>query len=174
MDNPLQPSDPARATLRASDMDRERVATVLRDNYAEGRLSLEEMQERLEQAYASKTLGELDTLTRDLPQLSASTRPTAAVPVTDRIANRRRIRDRVLTYVILMLFLIAIWATSGRHGSFWPIWPILVGALILAFDVLHLEHPGAGRRRHRDRAEHRCERWERRTGRGWDDRDDTR
>ena len=55
MDDPLQPSDPARVSVRASDMDRERVADVLRDSYADGRLTLEEMQERLDQAYAGKT-----------------------------------------------------------------------------------------------------------------------
>jgi hypothetical protein len=154
-------------------MDRERVATVLRDSYADGRLTLEELQERLDQAYASKTLGELDTLTRDLPQQAAPTPSVPAVPARDRAAINRRVRDRVLTYVILMLFLIAIWAASGRHGSFWPIWPMLVGALILAFDVLHLEQPGTARRRqrHLDRADRR---WERRSGSRQDERDNTR
>jgi hypothetical protein len=154
-------------------MDRERVATVLRDSYADGRLTLEELQERLDQAYASKTLGELDTLTRDLPQQAAPAPSVPAVPARDRAAINRRVRDRVLTYVILMLFLIAIWAASGRHGSFWPIWPMLVGALILAFDVLHLEQPGTARRRqrHLDRADRR---WERRSGSRQDERDNTR
>ncbi|MFD0349018.1 DUF1707 domain-containing protein [Kitasatospora aburaviensis] len=53
--------------MRASDADRERVAELLRDAYAEGRLDVEEHAERIEAAYAAKTLGDLVPLTRDLP-----------------------------------------------------------------------------------------------------------
>ncbi|MFB7378461.1 DUF1707 SHOCT-like domain-containing protein [Kitasatospora purpeofusca] len=57
----------AEAEIRASDADRERVAELLRDAYAEGRLDVEEHAERIEAAYAAKTLGDLVPLTRDLP-----------------------------------------------------------------------------------------------------------
>ncbi|GAA0680702.1 DUF1707 domain-containing protein [Kitasatospora atroaurantiaca] len=57
----------AEAELRASDADRERVADLLRDAYAEGRLTMEEHSERIEAAYNAKTFGELAPLTRDLP-----------------------------------------------------------------------------------------------------------
>ncbi|MFE2104258.1 DUF1707 domain-containing protein [Kitasatospora sp. NPDC059463] len=57
----------AEAEMRASDADRERVAELLRDAYAEGRLDVEEHAERIEAAYAAKTLGDLVPLTRDLP-----------------------------------------------------------------------------------------------------------
>ncbi|WP_051812125.1 DUF1707 domain-containing protein [Kitasatospora sp. MBT63] len=61
-------ADPvAEAELRASDADREVVAELLRDAYAEGRLSVEEHAERIEAAYSAKTFGELAPLTRDLP-----------------------------------------------------------------------------------------------------------
>ena len=53
--------------LRASDADRERTVVALRDHAGEGRLSLEEFSERMEQAYRARTLSELDSLTRDLP-----------------------------------------------------------------------------------------------------------
>ncbi|MFI2432466.1 DUF1707 domain-containing protein [Streptomyces sp. NPDC018693] len=53
--------------LRASDADRERVAEVLRDALAEGRLDMEEFEERLEATYRARTYGELTPLTRDLP-----------------------------------------------------------------------------------------------------------
>ncbi|MFD8915718.1 DUF1707 domain-containing protein [Streptomyces sp. NPDC059575] len=53
--------------LRASDADRERVAEVLRDALAEGRLDMQEFEERLEGAYTARTYGELAPLTRDLP-----------------------------------------------------------------------------------------------------------
>lgn len=62
------------AELRASDADRERIAELLRDAYAEGRLTVEEHSERIEAAYNARTLGELAPLTRDLP----AHRPVAA------------------------------------------------------------------------------------------------
>jgi hypothetical protein len=55
------------AEMRASDSDRERIAELLRDAYAEGRLTMEEHSERIEAAYAARTLGDLVPLTRDLP-----------------------------------------------------------------------------------------------------------
>ncbi|GAA1254389.1 hypothetical protein GCM10009665_51310 [Kitasatospora nipponensis] len=57
----------ADADLRAADADRERIADLLRDAYAEGRLTMEEHAERIEAAYGARTLGELAVLTRDLP-----------------------------------------------------------------------------------------------------------
>ncbi|MFJ4774848.1 DUF1707 domain-containing protein [Streptomyces sp. NPDC088762] len=53
--------------LRASDADRDRVVERLRDAVAEGRLDMEEFEERLEAAYTSRTYAELEPLTKDLP-----------------------------------------------------------------------------------------------------------
>ncbi|MFF4310650.1 DUF1707 SHOCT-like domain-containing protein [Streptomyces sp. 900105755] len=58
--------------LRASDADRERVAEVLRDALAEGRLDMEEFEERLEATYQARTYGELTPITRDLPAATPS------------------------------------------------------------------------------------------------------
>ncbi|MDT0435862.1 MULTISPECIES: DUF1707 domain-containing protein [Streptomyces] len=60
-------TDDAVPELRASDADRDRVAEILRDALAEGRLDMEEFEERLEAAYRARTYGELTPLTRDLP-----------------------------------------------------------------------------------------------------------
>ncbi|KES07134.1 hypothetical protein BU52_11125 [Streptomyces toyocaensis] len=59
--------DAAAPDLRASDADRERVADVLRDALAEGRLDMEEFGERLDATYRARTYGELAPITRDLP-----------------------------------------------------------------------------------------------------------
>src|SRR6516162_8498292 len=53
--------------IRASDRERDNVVDVLRDAYTEGRLTLEEFDERTSAAYASKTWGDLRELTADLP-----------------------------------------------------------------------------------------------------------
>ncbi|MGP2442825.1 DUF1707 SHOCT-like domain-containing protein [Streptomyces sp. JW3] len=53
--------------LRASDADRDRIADMLREAHAEGRLSADEHAERVEGVLAAKTVGELDGFVRDLP-----------------------------------------------------------------------------------------------------------
>jgi hypothetical protein len=63
--------------MRASDSDRDRVAEALREAAAEGRLSMEELDERLDQVFASKTYAELVPITADLP--SSGTNPANAV-----------------------------------------------------------------------------------------------
>ena len=68
--------------LRASDADREQVATVLSTAYAEGRLTREEHDERIDQLMAAKTFDDLIPITRDLvvvgtPTPSASQQPSS-------------------------------------------------------------------------------------------------
>ncbi|MFF3844727.1 DUF1707 domain-containing protein [Streptomyces sp. NPDC002328] len=58
--------------LRASDADRERVAEVLRDALAEGRLDMTEFEERLDATYRARTYGELTPITRDLPDAAGA------------------------------------------------------------------------------------------------------
>lgn len=53
--------------MRASDGDRDRYAAVLQDAYAEGRLSRDEYDERLEAVFTAKTYAELEPLVADLP-----------------------------------------------------------------------------------------------------------
>ncbi|MGW9023124.1 DUF1707 SHOCT-like domain-containing protein [Streptomyces sp. NPDC055722] len=60
-----QPVPPAE--LRCSDADRDRIADILRDALAEGRLTAEEHAERVEGVLNAKTVGELDRFVRDLP-----------------------------------------------------------------------------------------------------------
>ena len=62
---PYRPGDPS--LLRASDADRHRVADILRDAAGEGRLEIDELDERLEAAYAARTYADLATITADLP-----------------------------------------------------------------------------------------------------------
>jgi len=150
MSDPMAPgAQTGDGSIRASDADREKVATTLRDQFAEGRLTFDELQERLEQTYGSKTLGELEPLTKDLP-VPAATSPPASKDALEE-ARKKRLANRIVTYVVLMLFLTLIWFASGRHGSFWPIWPIIVGGFILAMDVLGIERGGARRRRRYER-----------------------
>jgi hypothetical protein len=53
--------------IRISDADRERVTARLRDHYAEGRLSSEELDERITTTLSAKTFGDLRGVMADLP-----------------------------------------------------------------------------------------------------------
>nr|WP_031062509.1 DUF1707 domain-containing protein [Streptomyces ochraceiscleroticus] len=58
---------PAEAAIRASDADRDRIAAILREALAEGRLDAEEHAERIDGVYRAKAMGELEPLIGDLP-----------------------------------------------------------------------------------------------------------
>ncbi len=65
--------------LRVGDAEREAVAAELREHYAQGRLTIDDFNHRLDAAFAARTRGDLDALTRDLP----STRPAGTpLPAT--------------------------------------------------------------------------------------------
>jgi hypothetical protein len=75
------PAVPDKGNLRASDADRERVAEILREAAGDGRLTMEELDERLDAVYAAKTYAELEPVTKDLP--AAGSAPVQApAPVT--------------------------------------------------------------------------------------------
>lgn len=87
----LQKPDPhPPADLRASDADRDRIADILREALAEGRLTADEHAERVEGVLSAKTVGELEVFIRDLPAAHerrtapawtpAANRPTDAIP----------------------------------------------------------------------------------------------
>jgi hypothetical protein len=63
---PLNVGPIAGGNLRASDADRDQVATLLTTAYAEGRLTRDEHDERLDQLMAAKTFDDLMPITRDL------------------------------------------------------------------------------------------------------------
>ncbi|MET7698474.1 DUF1707 domain-containing protein [Streptomyces sp. NPDC005485] len=76
---PAEPAD-----WRCSDADRDRVADILRDALAEGRLTAEEHAERVEGVLAAKTVGELEPFVRDLPAAHAG----RATPAYGAVPNR--------------------------------------------------------------------------------------
>jgi len=65
--------------VRIGDADREAIAAQLREHYADGRLTLDELNERLDQTFAAKIKADLDVVMRDLPHV--------ARPLTDAPAS---------------------------------------------------------------------------------------
>jgi hypothetical protein len=78
----LDPGDPR--DLRISDSDRHRVAEVLREAAGDGRIDLEELDQRLEATYAAKTYSDLVPITLDLP---GQPRSNLAVPAGATSSN---------------------------------------------------------------------------------------
>jgi hypothetical protein len=70
----------AHGAIRASDQDRERAAEVLKTGYAEGRLSKDEYDDHLNRVYAARTIGDLVTLTSQLPGGGPALLPAPVAP----------------------------------------------------------------------------------------------
>jgi hypothetical protein len=65
--------------VRVGDADREAIAAQLREHYADGRLTLDELNERLDQTFAAKTKDDLNVVMRDLPHVA---RPFTDAPAS--------------------------------------------------------------------------------------------
>jgi uncharacterized protein DUF1707 len=125
-------------TLRAADRDRDRVAEVLREHYAVGRLTMEEFDERSTAAAKAKTLGDLRVLTSDLPALSEP-HEAAWSPKTMRRITAAGLAAAAVVVGIAMVF--------GHFVLAVPTWL----AILVAFKLLHgrRRFPSAGRPRPR-------------------------
>jgi hypothetical protein len=77
----MEAHDPAQ--LRVSDEDRHKVAEILREAAGDGRIDLDELDERLEQTYAAKTYADLVPITIDLPAHNQQ-HPVAKSPIPRR------------------------------------------------------------------------------------------
>jgi hypothetical protein len=115
--------------LRAGDADRERVAGVLREAHAEGRLDLDELSTRLDSALAARTLGELAELTADLPTSSQAPRAAASQPAAAPPARRPAdgaLRAAWAAWAVAVSVNVVIWVlvslSAGDAVYFWPMW----------------------------------------------------
>jgi Domain of unknown function (DUF1707) len=142
-----QPTESPAPALRASDAERERTATLLRDHAAAGRLTPEELGERLDVAYAARTVGELEALTHDLPQTDPPAAPRARPRPLDRPGARERALHAVGLAVLVNVACNAIWLAGGADGAWWPKWVLLASVLRLAFQLWAVLGPGGDRAR---------------------------
>jgi hypothetical protein len=152
-------SDPR---IRASDDDRERAVSLLREHHAAGRLTVEEFNERMDKAYAAKTLGELDELMSDLPAIDLYRLPDASLPPHYRrqipghgsymeaaggaIARPHGRFSPAWTaawssWFTVTLVCFVIWALSGA-GYLWPLWIAGPWGAIMLGRWISGSHPG--------------------------------
>jgi hypothetical protein len=114
------------ADLRVSDQERERAVQEIQQHFAAGRLTEDELDERVQTAYRAQTQEELNTLRRDLPRLPASPAQVKAALAERRAELRKRIVQESGGGVILFGICTALWVAGGASGMFWPIWIALV------------------------------------------------
>ncbi len=95
--------------LRAADTDREHIADLLQRHTAAGRLTLDEYEQRVTAAWQATTLGELASLTADLPTELSTAEP-------DR-ATSRRPATAVLAAGIALVALIALAGMLAATGT---------------------------------------------------------
>jgi Domain of unknown function (DUF1707) len=115
--------------LRVSDEQRDRAAQEIREHFAAGRLTDDELSDRIQAVYTARTEQELHRLLSDLPKLPASPAQRKA-----ELAQRRRDLQRRLLQEAgggsgAFLICTVIWAATGASGFFWPIL-VALGVLI--------------------------------------------
>jgi len=153
---PMDNNGPNRADgrLRVSDAERQAVVDALRLHTGDGRLGIDEFEERSEKALAAKTRDDLRGLLDDLPFQpgldSPATMWAGAVPEPEAVFPRR-VREGAIAgqggtdghhgaahghahggwyrhgwndFVFISLLMTAIWWMSGA-GYFWPMWVIV-------------------------------------------------
>ena len=110
-------------SMKAADTDRDRTVERLRDAAAEGRLTPDDLERRVETALAARTYAELAGVVADLPQ-------------PDRARPAARDRSQLPVFLAASILLVAIWALTGM-GYFWPVWPILGWGVFVVPEALH-------------------------------------
>ena len=150
------PGDPR---IRASDADRDRVASLLREHHAAGRLTAEEFHERMDRALEARTLGELDELMTDLPAIDlyqlpdaslrrGQTRPGQSLLPADPGGHGGPARLTPGTvamgaWAVVTSAMIAIWAVAAvvGGGTWFPWWALIALPWIWAI-IRRSQHPG--------------------------------
>lgn len=164
------PSPVPMSAVRISDSDRDAIVELLRRHTGEGRLSMEEFEERSSKAYAARTRGDVAGLLADLPPLDGplpaagawagghpgwQPDPTWAPPLQPYARQRptgpgmlpvRLHAARVRHLLWISLMLVAFWAISGA-GFFWPAFFIVP---VFVSNLASSRRPARPDRRHHD------------------------
>jgi hypothetical protein len=109
-----------RPDLRIGHAEREAAAASLREHYAQGRLTLDEFNERLDSVFKATTQSQLNLITHDLPHAAA---PSALPVTTIPGGGRERARQD--------------W--SGRRGPRFGIIPVIIAAFAAWFFIVDMQ-----------------------------------
>jgi hypothetical protein len=139
--------------IRASDSDRESVVAILRDAHGEGRLTLDEFDERMNAAYSARTWASLRELTRDLPADPAlGAGPGRMRPAVYQLQGAPPARRTHLGPMLPVLALVWVaLAGAGHSGGLVVITAVLIFIMVVRLTARHRHddhdrRPGAGPR----------------------------
>jgi DNA-binding PadR family transcriptional regulator len=113
--------------IRTSDADRERATRRLRDHYAEGRLTRDELDERITAALNARTFGDLRRVVADLPEPSSGPEQAQAL---QQAAASRTVLGRPGHPMLLLLTLALTGVLITAAG--WPLRAVFAVVLELA------------------------------------------
>jgi hypothetical protein len=150
-----------RDALRAGDVDRDFVAERLRGALNEGRLTLTEYDDRLQEAYAARTYGDLKGLLSDLPTVTPASRSQvvpsgpvlpsesagSAIPAPEGNLTVQWLAHEWGDWLKLAVLLTFIWFLAG-HGYYWPAWAIGFTGLVKVGQTVNGLATGEPRKRY--------------------------
>jgi hypothetical protein len=117
--------------VRVGDRDREYTATQLGQALAQGYLEMEEYENRVQASFAAHTSDDLRRLVADLP-VDRLRRTDPRRRAARRAAVRRSVHIHLGAYLAMVVIVLTVWLTVALTAGawyFWPIWPILGGAI---------------------------------------------
>lgn len=131
--------------LRPSDDEREAMVRDLTKHCGDGRITLEELEERIAEVYAAASRVELERALRELPRSPAVIPPSkppvgtraSAAPVRQSAKKGAEVALRVhlAVYLSVIAFLVLIYAMTDFGGYFWPVWPAMGWGLAVAIQA---------------------------------------
>jgi hypothetical protein len=124
-----------RADLRVGDADRQNVVAELQRHFIDGRLTSDELGERVAEALRARTFGELAVPLADLPVLSNLARVSSSDDIQPNSASHYEGFGLPVGALILLIGLVSMFwmfAVPGMHhlGGL-GIWPIFIWAFFL-------------------------------------------
>ena len=120
------------STLRVGDHDRQTAADLLSQALAQGYFDLTEYETRVQLAFAAHSAEELRQVLADLPVEHLRRTDPRRIAARKKAA-RASVRHHLAGYAAMVAIVLTVWLaialTTGTTGYFWPIWPILGGAV---------------------------------------------
>lgn len=116
---------------RAGDRDRHKAAARLGQAFAQGYLQIDEYEQRVQRVFQAHTTGEVRELLTDLP-LDRIRRADPRRLAARAAAARRGVNIHLAAYLAIATVVLVVWAGVAATTSasyFWPMWPLLGGAI---------------------------------------------
>ncbi|HXA54637.1 MAG TPA: DUF1707 domain-containing protein [Solirubrobacteraceae bacterium] len=130
------------SSMRVADDEREQLIDELREHAGAGRLTSEELEDRIDVAYRATTRADLEAVRADLPVSSR----TVALELSRRKGRlRRRLAQEAGGAVGMSALAAGVWLLTGghHHGDFWPAWVIGLTMLPVVRDSWRLFGPAS-------------------------------